>query len=310
MFGFLQYASKKYYEGSPIISDEEFDSLCDLLGYNKVGFNNRDGVEHPYRMYSLQKFYKGETPPVLKQDLVVETPKLDGTAISLIYLSGRLVAMLTRGDGERGQDISHLIPVFPVPKTAPFPIDNIPYQICGELVAPKTIENARNYASGAVMLKDCEEFKTRDLAFFAYSIQPYIYNTYVQDMRQLVTMGFLTTLDLDLSEYPQDGSVFRLDRNDYFDSMGYTEHHPRGAYALKERKKGVVTKLTNVIWQVGKSGIVAPVAILEPVNIDGATVSRATLHNISYINDLDLEIGCDVEVVRSGDIIPRIVRRV
>jgi DNA ligase (NAD+) len=104
--------------------------------------------------------------------------------------------------------------------------------------------------------------------------------------------------------------VFRI--NDYrrFYDAGYTSKHPRGAFALKERKGGVVTKLLDVDWQVGRSGIVSPVAILEPVVIGEATVSRATLHNIKYIRELDLEVGCLVEVVRSGEIIPRIVRRI
>ena len=70
------------------------------------------------------------------------------------------------------------------------------------------------------------------------------------------------------------------------------------------------TTLVDVLWNVGKSGVVAPVAILEPVEVDGATVSRATLHNMAYIESLSLEIGCKVELIRSGEIIPRIVRRV
>ena len=104
--------------------------------------------------------------------------------------------------------------------------------------------------------------------------------------------------------------MFRVDNNAKYEEMGYTAHHPRGAFALKERPPGVVTRLLDVIWQVGKSGVVSPVAILEPVLIGEATVGRATLHNMRYINELNLEIGCIVEVIRSGEIIPRVVRRV
>ena len=92
--------------------------------------------------------------------------------------------------------------------------------------------------------------------------------------------------------------------------MGYTSHHPRGAFALKEQQTGVESTLIKVEWQVGKSGVVSPVAILEPVKIGDATISRATLHNLDYIRELDLEIGCSVEIIRSGEIIPRVVRRV
>jgi DNA ligase (NAD+) len=119
-----------------------------------------------------------------------------------------------------------------------------------------------------------------------------------------------TTLPEILGRYPQDGIVFRIDEYERFNGLGYTAKHPRGAFALKERKSGVITKLLDVEWQVGRSGVVSPVAILQPVIIGEATVARATLHNIKYIQELNLDIGCLVEVVRSGEIIPRIVRRV
>jgi DNA ligase (NAD+) len=129
------------------------------------------------------------------------------------------------------------------------------------------------------------------------------------DMSYLNSFGFDTVLSNDWTAYPDDGIVFRVDNYKDFYSLGYTSKHPRGAYALKQRNEGVITKLVDVIWNVGKSGVVAPVAILEPVDIDGATVSRATLHNMRYIKDLNLEIGCLVEVIRSGEIIPRIISR-
>ena len=114
----------------------------------------------------------------------------------------------------------------------------------------------------------------------------------------------------DASNYPTDGIVYRINDYEVFSEMGFTAHHPRGAFALKEQKEGVVTTLLDVVWQVGKSGVVSPVAILEPILIGDATVARATLHNIEYIRELDLEIGCKVEVIRSGEIIPRVVKRV
>ena len=94
-----------------------------------------------------------------------------------------------------------------------------------------------------------------------------------------------------------------------FNEKGYTSKHPRGAYALKEKEAGYATTLLDVLWQVGKSGVVSPVAVLEPVDIEGAIVEKATLHNMSYIEGLNLEIGCKVEVIRSGKIIPRVTRR-
>ena len=129
-------------------------------------------------------------------------------------------------------------------------------------------------------------------------------------MNLLDKAGFMTVLNIkDDHPFPTDGHVYRVDPYKEFISMGYTAHHPRGSFALKKQKQGVVTVLKDVEWQVGKSGVVSPVAILEPVQIGQAKVSRATLHNIQYIRDLNLEIGCRVEVIRSGEIIPRIVGR-
>ena len=114
----------------------------------------------------------------------------------------------------------------------------------------------------------------------------------------------------DYEEYPHDGKVFRIDSVSDFEEAGYTSHHPRGAFALKKQAEGVITTLLAVEWNVGRSGVVSPVAILEPVKIGEAVVSRATLHNPRFISEMNLEIGCKVEVIRSGEIIPKIVRRV
>jgi DNA ligase (NAD+) len=265
-------------------------------------------------MYSLEKFYKGEsTQSPLKKELLVQSPKLDGAAIALIYAKGGLVATLTRGDGQIGKDISHLIPAIKVPKIIDLSCWDVPptiVQISLEVVAPITVSNPRNYAAGALGLKDINEFKTRELMYFVHGVQPYITETYSEDLLTLQHLDFNTVNNADTKKYPTDGIVFRIDNNESFENLGYTSSHPRGAYALKTRSIGVVTTLNNVIWQVGKSGIVSPVAILEPIKIGDATISRATLHNMSYINNLNLEIGCKVEVIRSGEIIPRIVRRV
>ncbi len=304
---FLDYASKMYYDGKPVITDAEFDTLAEEVGYTPVGASVQDSVEHTTRLYSLDKIYLGESVPSISGD-IIETPKLDGAAVSLTYVNGKLVMLLTRGDGIRGQDISHLIPHFPAPKSiAPVKIIQ---QVTGEVVAPKEIPNARNYAAGALNLKDVEEFSTRKLSFIAYGISPYISDTFEQGMEELAMDEFRTVMDEDLDQFPQDGVVFRLNNNKAFEDAGYTAQFPKGAYALKVRQAGVVTKLLDVIWQVGKSGAVSPVGILEPVKIGDATIARATLHNMKYINDLNLELGCSVEVVRAGEIIPRIVRRV
>ena len=304
MRNFLDNASKLYYEGSPILTDGEFDLLAAKHNYNNVGYTVTDAIEHAFQMYSLQKYFSLADAPSLEG--YVCTPKLDGAAVSILFLDGTFQLALTRGDGIQGRDISdklrHLV-------TSSISTKGL-VQITGEVVSPKSIPNARNYAAGALNLKDLQEFKSRDVTFVAYDMVGHNLNTFEEVMTQLSQDGFNVVTKFDASNYPTDGKVFRINCYDTFTKMGFTAHHPRAAFALKEQAAGIVTTLLDVVWQVGKSGVVSPVAILEPVTIGEAVVGRATLHNIQYIRELDLEIGYQVEVIRSGEIIPRVVRRV
>ena len=309
---FLIECKEAYYAGDPIISDEQYDHLEDICNEDLSVGTHRGKTRHWFRMYSLQKVYVGEDPPWDKINMVC-TPKLDGAAIALRYINGTLDSVVTRGDGEYGDDVSHLFtdPRLYEPMNIPQAIDiEGAVQINGELVAPKFIENARNYAAGALGLKNPVVFGDRILTFFAYSIQPYPTDWYQMDMRFLNDNGFISVWsDQDWTDWPSDGLVHRVDSNIKFDEMGYTNKHPRGAYALKVRTEGVKTKILDVVWQTGKSGKVTPVAILEPIEIDGATVSRATLNNFGFIEALGVRIGDSVMVERAGGIIPRIIRK-
>jgi len=299
-----------YAEGNAQLPDDVYDRLVENTELeSKVGYDStEERFQHPYPMYSLQKVFVGEDKEPdweIKQPHIM-TAKLDGAAVSITYIEGVLTQALTRGDGKAGLDITDKIKSL---------VPNVIWskgvkQITGEIVAPKTIPNARNYASGALNLKDLEEFKSRKLTFISYGIQPAICAEWSADMGMIKDMGFKTVTQSDWNEFPQDGKVVRVDSNMYFETLGHTSHHPRGAFALKTRQAGVVTRLLDVEWNVGKSGAVSPVAILEPCVIGEATISRATLHNMAYIEALELQIGCDVEVIRSGEIIPRVVRRV
>jgi DNA ligase (NAD+) len=307
MYSFLEKASAMDYAGSPIISDEEFDAIAKKYNYESVGHTVTDGIPHLYRMYSLQKVFNLDDIEFVSTNYV-RTPKLDGAAVSLTYVKGHLAQALTRGDGNLGRDITLKLEEL-VPSIVDI-LDTV--QITGEVVAPNDIPNARNYAAGSLNLKDMTEFRSRatNLCFVAYDLQGREEVSYRKAMKCLAHNGFNVVTDFDSSAYPTDGEVYRVDSYDAFYRMGYTAHHPRGAFALKEQKEGVITELLDVVWQVGKSGVVSPVAILRPVEVGEALVSRATLHNIEYIRSLNLEIGCNVEVIRSGEIIPRIVRRV
>jgi len=307
---YLEYCNQMYAEGNPILPDDVYDRLVENTALaEQVGHASDDTrYNHPFPMYSLQKVFVGEDeePNWESKQPTIMTAKLDGAAVSITYVDGIFHQALTRGDGRAGLDITDKLKSL-VPNEI---WSKGVKQITGEIVAPKTIPNARNYASGALNLKDLQEFKSRDITFVAYGIQPAICAEWSDDMNMVADMGFNAITKSDYREFPQDGKVVRVDSNIYFEKLGYTAHHPRGSFALKTRQAGVVTRLLDVEWNVGKSGAVSPVAILEPCVIGEATISRATLHNMAYIEALELEIGCNVEVIRSGEIIPRIVKRV
>ena len=309
---FLDQASVMYYRGTPIITDAQFDTLADSIDYSVVGTKvYGTTAKHCYPLYSLQKFYPGESKAPLADYTLpkVTSPKLDGAAIALTYLRGVLIEVLTRGDGIEGQVVTDkFLATNIVPKLFNIYSDK-PIQVSGELVAPKTIANARNYAAGALNLKDVEEFKSRDLYFVAYGLQGVFLSTYSQQIKVLERNGFKTVLDLDFCEnFNHDGIVTRVDSIADFEQLGYTSKHPRGAFATKTRSAGVATILRDVIWQTGRTGRVTPVAVFDPVVIDGANVSRATLNNPGFIEALDLDIGDTIFVEKAGDIIPSVIR--
>ena len=226
----LDKASKAYFEGSPFLSDEEFDALAKKDGYERVGYNPDDKQPHLFPLYSLQKVFEGEdTPPVYKSK-VIETPKLDGAAISIHYKKGKLFKVTTRGDGTVGVDVtdkfmlSDIIPKGLWSGLEFKDFDNL--QITGEIVAPKEIPNARNYAAGALNLKDVNEFRNRNLTFIAYSVEPSISPFYKTDMSSLLYEGFnVVTSGEEVdnwNEFPNDGKVIRVDDNKEYSDLGYT----------------------------------------------------------------------------------------
>ena len=299
--------AKLYYEGDSPIDDYEWDLLDDN---QTVGYTPKESTKHLYPLFSLQKsFSEQEVWDWTEDKEVVESAKLDGAAVSLLYNNGVLVRATSRGDGVKGVDITSNIKHLVANQISRQTL----MQIDGEVIAPSSIPNARNYAAGALNLKSEEEFKTRvpNLSFVAHDMRPYTGFRYWSEIMQHCSevLGFHTDLSFDSTGFPTDGLVYRIDNLKEWEAAGFTAHHPRGSIAFKEQKAGVATTLLDVVWQTGKSGVVTPVAHLEPVMIGEAKVSRATLHNMEYINELGLELGCQVEVIRSGEIIPRIVRR-
>ena len=318
----IKQASEAYYDGKPFLTNEQYDTLERMYGQTISG--NGD-TPHAFRMYSLSKCYDMQDAP-LDTEKCVATPKLDGAATSVLYVQGNYTLALTRGDGFKGRDITDKIRQL-VPSKIKTDKDLV--QITGEVVCSHTMPNARNYVSGALNLKSFEEYSRKviegSIEFVAYSIQTSdasfgITKTYVEDMKLLYSNGFLTVTELKMEDglasaygtasFLTDGMVYRLSSNEQYMLQGFTSKFPKGSFAFKENAEAVETTLLDVVWQTGKSGKVSPGAILEPVMVGDAKVSRATLNNIEFIKALDLELGCKVGIVRSGEIIPCVVSRI
>jgi len=305
---FIKKCQEAYEQGQSLISDAQYDYLVSVHPDSEKVIGKRGDTPHYQRMYSLKKYYigKDEIPDTTGY---VKTPKLDGCAVSLLYVDNKFTLALTRGDGVLGNDITEKMRGL-VPNILPSVAFNIHF-ITGEVINTVLQPNGRNLVAGALNCK--ENFQERadalGLIFVAYD-EPISTNNYSDKLDVLKVFGFKTVLDRDLPELETDGVVYRLDNGKLFVSLGYTDKHPRGAFAVKTIQEGEVTTLLDVEWQTGGSGKITPVAILEPVEIEGAMISRATLNNIAYIDALNLEIGCQVRVIRAGEIIPKIVERV
>lgn len=309
-----------YYEGNPQVSNEEYDALVARFGEHGLGVGG--DFKHRFRMYSLDKVYpgRGDTYPLVL-NYCIQTAKLDGCAISLLYAGNvdiNLVQGNTRGDGISSPTTFEdwKLRALGVPLTVL--VDSV-MQVTGEVVTTKRVENERNFASGAMQLQDEAEFKSRvaegGMIFVAYNAQESddysgITDSYLGDMEYLKDEGFNVVTEHNWDACPQDGIVYRLNDNKAFNAAGFTHKHPKGAFAVKEDEAAVETTLLEVVWATGKTGKVTPTAIFEEIVIDDAKISRATLNNAGYIEAMGLEIGDTIQVIRSGGIIPKIIGKV
>lgn len=314
----VKYHCTLYYDKSaPEISDAEFDKLYDDLEAveHKQGWVAFDSptvkvggkagkVAHPFKLYSLRKVYDAEE---VDSFFDVQTPKIDGANLTLIYKRGRLVLALTRGNGEYGDNVAHLAPgIINIPKTISTEYDLV--TVNGECVTDNTVDNFRNYVSGALGLKSLEEFKTRSIKFIAHDFLGVAMN-YITRLSVLQNMGFTTVLDTGINKYPTDGLVYRV--NNYKNAMqlGYTAKYPKFAVALKPRGiNTVTTTLQAVEWAIGRTGTVNPTGVISPVTIDDAVISRVTLHNLGIIEEHNLGLGDTIEIERAGGVIPKFIR--
>lgn len=312
----LKVFQDAYYAGVPLITNEEYDALVRRFPNGEVEIGTEGEIEHTFRMWSLDKLYpcRGDELPELTP--YVESAKLDGCAISILYINGRFTQALTRGNGKKGNDISgNIATLVPDLLVGAPPL----LQVTGEVCTTKDVKNARNFASGACNLDDFDEFIRRihegGLQFVAYGVNGEgVNDTYTEDMDELACYGFETILTASISSLaasgaiPTDGIVYRLDNNKDYANSGYTSKFPKGAFAVKEDDECEWTTIEDILWQVGGSGKVTPVAVVSEVVIDDAKITRVTLNNIEYMKAMGItHIGQRVGVIRAGGIIPKIV---
>lgn len=269
--------------------------------------------------------------------------KIDGLAISIKYEDGRLVSAATRGDGSVGEDVTENIKtIFSIPKVLK---DNRSFEVRGEVYLPrKSFEllnterennnevlfaNPRNAAAGSLRQLDSKITAKRRLSAFIYSIvgddsiisQENALNT-AKEYNLPVNPNFKLCKNIDEVidyinywtehkknlPYDIDGIVIKVNSYSTQEEVGYTQKSPRWATAYKFPEEELATKLLDVELSVGRTGIITPVAILDPIVISGSTVSKASLHNKDIIEELDIHIGDMVVVKKAGEIIPKVVR--
>ena len=267
-------------------------------------------VKHNHLMLSLDKTKDIEEVKsfIGDKDFIAMT-KLDGLTCSLHYINGHLISAETRGNGEIGENITHNAKV-----NSTIPL-HISYRdeliIDGEIICDKNTfypfdeknggdyKNPRNFASGKIRSLNPEDSEPLSLSFVAWDVIKGFdeYSTLSAKLTELLNYGFLVTpytivhsiedsIDFikdaaDKNAYPIDGVVFKFNDIKYYQSLGRTEHHFKGGLAYKFYDEEYETELLDIEWSMGRTGVLSPVAIFKPIDIDGTIVSRASLHNIS-----------------------------
>ncbi len=340
----LQYLEKKYpqykIDDSPskIIGSDVSDSSKIIA--HKIRMYS---LENAYSLNEI-KLFIDKIQKVDERAVTMTTElKIDGFSINLFYENGKLQYATTRGDGFEGEDVTENIKTI---KSIPHEINyKRSIEVRGEIYFPikefkrinkirekngeKLFANPRNAAAGSIKLKDVEVVASRKLDSIIYSVglfdDPNIKTQYeLLDFLDelgfnIVEVGYVTGIEEITSQcekweqsrynldYDIDGLVIKVNDFQLQQKLGFTSKSPKWAIAYKFKAEEVETQLLGVDFQVGRTGAVTPVARLKPVYISGSTVSNATLHNEDEIKRLDLRIGDYITIIKSGEIIPKII---
>ena len=270
--------------------------------------------------------------------------KLDGLSISLIYENGNLTRAVTRGDGKIGEDVTeNIMEIESIPKKLKEPIS---LEVRGEIILPiknfnkineereengeEVFANPRNAAAGTIRQLDSTVVSKRGLDCYLYYLvnaENYGIKTHLESIKFIEKLGFNTTgifeeysdfktleksiekwrIKREKLDYETDGLVIKINDFSFYETLGYTTKSPRWAIAYKFPAEQVKTRLLDVTFQVGRTGVVTPVAELEAVNLSGSVVKRASLHNFDEIRRKDIKIGDNVIVEKAAEIIPQVV---
>lgn len=368
-----------YVMDDPQITDAEYDQLFQKLKQleeqhpefarkdsptQKVGgepLKKFQTVTHAVPMLSLGNVFQFDELQAFDQRIKERLPnkkvqydvelKLDGLAISLWYENGVLVRGVTRGDGERGEDITHNVKTIRnLPTDLTIYSAEVPalLEVRGEVLMPKAgfeminrraeqlgekvFANPRNAAAGSLRQLDPKIAASRPLAFYAYGIaqckpahgvdsmsgslhwlkqfgfeiaeRQWLVNS-IDEVEQCYQEIMATRPDLMVEI---DGMVIKVDSLEQQKQLGFLSREPRWATAYKFPAQSALTTVENIEWQVGRSGVVTPLARLKPVSVGGVTISNVTLHNFGEIQRLDVRINDTVSVYRAGEVIPKLER--
>ena len=325
----LQTAENKY-------SMHFIDSPTQSISYEVV--NSLEKIAHNHDMLSLDKTKStNEVKDFLGNVPYLAMCKMDGLTCSLTYKNGELVAAETRGDGKIGENILHNARVIlSIPNKISYKENLV---VDGEIICSRDdfkdfsneYANPRNFAAGSIRLLDSKECSKRKLQFIAWDVIEGLeeYKYLSEKLTKLKSFNFITVpfssrndikediADLiyiaDASTYPIDGIVFKFDDVEYGRSLGKTSHHFKNAMAFKFADDTAVSSLSTIDWTMGRTGVLTPVAVFEEVNLEGSTISRASLHNLSVLWEV---LGDkpyknqEIEIFKANMIIPQIERAV
>lgn len=302
-------------------------------------------LANTYNKEDIQSFYNRTQKLTNKNFSCVLELKLDGLSISLIYEKGNLIKAITRGDGVQGEDVTENVKqISSIPHKLSQEID---IELRGEIVLPLSefnrinsereesgetvFANPRNAAAGTIRQLDSSIVKERNLDCYIYYVvdaEKYELKTHLETIEFIKNLKFKTTnvfeycknideienridywdINRKKLDYETDGLVIKINELDIYEEIGYTSKYPRWAIAYKFKAEQKETKVIDITYQVGRTGVITPVAELENIELSGSVVRRASLHNFDEINRLDLKINDIVLVEKAAEIIPQVIK--